>query len=327
MVSDHSDVVHEAAETVERGEPIGVGLAHGLSRVPDREVEQLTRLADRARRRCSENRVDLCAIISARSGRCSEDCSFCAQSDHHDGAAPVFGMKSVTEIVEAAVKAEEQGARRFCTVTSGDELGDEDFSTVLEAVAAIKERTDLGRCASVGSLDGARARQLKEAGLDRYHHNLETARSHFGAVCSTHSYEDRLATIGCLDGAGIEKCVGGILNLGETPAQRIQFAFELAAINPVSVPINFLNPRRGTPLEHQEMIKASEAAKYLAIFKLVLPASSLRLAGGRAETFVNDQAMPFRAGVSALLIGDLLTTQGPDVDQDLALLGSLGFDH
>ena len=299
--------------------------ALALTEIPDNSIDELAAIANSIRSEFSADKIDLCSIINARSGKCSEDCKFCTQSSRYKTSPPTYPMKTVEEIVDAAEKSETNGAHRFCIVTSGSQLNDKDFKIALEAISQIKENTSLFRCASLGKLTKKRARDLKEAGLNRYHHNLETARSFFAEVCSTHTYDEKIQTIKYLQEAGIEVCSGGILNLGESPKQRIEFAFELKNLNPVSVPINFLNPRPNTPLANRKKIGALEAAKYLAIFRLILPKAYIRLAGGRSETFGENLELPFNAGVNALLIGDLLTTKGPESAKDITLLKSMGF--
>jgi len=308
------------------GRAIGFDLAVRLTDLPDDLVPALGRLANAMRRRESGRRVDLCSIISARTGACAEDCAFCAQSKHHSAECAVESMRSADEIVAAAKRAEANGVHRFCIVTSGGALSDADFEVAVSAVARIAEETALRRCASLGSLSPARIRRLAEAGLNRYHHNLETCRSFFGKICTTHTWEERAAVVRSLKAHGIETCCGGILNMGESPRQRVEFAFELRALRPDSVPINFLDPRPGTPLAARARISALEAAKYLAIFRLVLPHANLRLAGGRTSVFAEEPALPFRVGADGLLVGDLLTTSGPAVRDDLDMLGSLGLD-
>lgn len=314
------------SERIIDGGEITFDEAFDLTKTREQSVPLLARAADRIRRRFTDNRIDLCSIINARSGRCPEDCKFCAQSSRYETGAPVYPMKSVSEIVEAAKTAEEAGAHRFCIVTSGDALTDQDFETVVTAVRKIKEETGMRRCASVGSLTPERTARLARAGLNRYHHNVETAAGFFPEVCATHTYGEKLATISNLETAGIEKCVGGILNMGESPRQRIEFAFELKELAPVSVPINFLDPRPGTPLAERPPITAAEAIKYLSIFRFVLPRTYIRLAGGRAETFAGNPSQPFTTGVNGLLIGDLLTTEGPSARADLEMLAALGFE-
>lgn len=299
--------------------------ALSLTQIPDELISDLAKIANNVRQKYSQNKVDLCSIINARSGKCSENCKFCVQSAHHEADISTYPMKSVEEIVEAAKLAEKGGAHRFCIVTSGNQLNDHDFEIALKAIGQIKKQTNLKRCASLGKLTKQRAKRLKEAGISRFHHNLETAQSYFSEVCTTHTFEQRLKTINELKEEGIQTCVGGILNLGETPKQRIEFAFKLKELEVDSVPINFLNPRPGTPLENQEPINELEAIKYLAIFRLIMPKTYIRLAGGRQETF-KDPSLPFNAGVNALLIGDLLTTQGPQAKSDLEMLKSEGFN-
>lgn len=326
VVNDWQILLSRIEQKVLSGLGIGFDQAYALTELPNKLTEDLAQIANKVRRNFSQNKVDLCSIINARSGKCTEDCKFCVQSAHYKTSPPIYPMKTVEEIVEAAKKAEENGAHRFCIVTSGGRLSEADFKVALEATGQIKEQTNLNRCASLGQLSKRRAQQLKEAGLNRYHHNIETASSYFGNICSTHSFDEKIETINHLQDAGIETCVGGILNMGETPHQRIEFAFELRKINPISVPINFLNPRPKTPLANQKPISAIEAAKYLAIFRLILPKTYIRLAGGRIETFKDNQELALNSGLNALLIGDLLTTKGPQAKEDLALLDSLGLD-
>lgn len=270
--------------------------------------------------------VDLCSIVNARSGSCSEDCAFCSQSAHHDTDVATYPMMSTQEILRHAEAAEQAGAHHFCIVTAGKALSDRDFETVLEAVRQIKEKTRLDRCASLGLMTPERAKALREAGLSRFNHNLETARSHFPAIVSTHSFDDRVTTVKALKEAGIEACTGGILNVGETDRQRVELAFELKALEPESVPINFLNPRPGTRLANVKPMDPWEAVKWLAIFRLVLPDTIIRLAGGRVESLGLMQECGFSAGVNGLLIGNYLTTVGPRPEEDLALLRRLELD-
>lgn len=325
MVYNWPSILKTVDEVSQTGKGIDRSQALQLIGIPKELLGELADIADRTRQRFSGNKIDLCSIINARSGKCAEDCVFCAQSSRNQASSPIYPMKTADEIVGAAKVAEERGSRRFCIVTSGKKLSDHDFDTALEAISQIREKTGLQRCASLGELTETRAQLLKEAGLNRYHHNLETNRDFFPHICSTHTYDDRVKTINFVKDAHIETCVGGILNLGETSKQRIEFAFELRELNLVSIPINFLNPRPGTPLAKRLPISAVEATKYLAIFRLILPKSYIRLAGGRLETFGNQPELPFSAGVNGLLIGDLLTTKGLEVSSDISMLKSLGF--
>jgi biotin synthase len=325
-VNNWLKLIEETERITLRGENLSFERALALTEIPDDQINKLCESANRVRKHFSQDKVDLCSIINARSGKCSEDCKFCTQSSHYKTSPPTYPMKTVAEIVDTAKAAEKAGAHRFCIVTSGGQLNDKDFETALQATAEIKKETSLKRCASLGKLTKKRAEQLKEAGLNRFHHNLETAESFFPEICTTHSFTEKLETINYLQDAGIEVCSGGIFNLGESPKQRIEMAFKLKELEATSIPINFLNPCLGTPLAERGPISALEAAKYLAIYRFILPRAFIRLAGGRKETFAEDAELPFEAGVNALLIGDLLTTKGPGANKDIALLKSVGFD-
>jgi len=293
------------------------------------DLKHLGALVDRAhtlQQERSGSKVDLCAIVNARSGSCEQDCAFCSQSAHASSEIDIHSMKDAPEIVEHARRAEAAGAHRFCIVTSGGSLSPQDFETALNAIESIAMDTQLSRCASLGALTEERARRLADSGLDRYHHNLETARSFYPEICTTQSYDSRIQTVMHLRSAGVELCSGGILGLGESPEQRIEFAADLQRVAPDSVPINFLSPRPGTALEGRPQMQPKEAIRYLAIFRMMLPDSIIRLAGGRCETLGGDQELALRAGIDGLLIGDYLTTFGPQVTEDKRLLERLGFD-
>lgn len=308
------------------GESLSFDDALALAEAPAEIVPAIIDAADRIRARFCGNSVDLCAIVSARTGGCSEDCSFCVQSRNANAHLEITPMMPPTAILETARKAAEQGAHRFCIVTSGKALSDADFESVLEALALIGAEIGVARCASLGLLTAQRARSLAEAGLTRYHHNLETCRSFFSTLCTTHSYDDRVATVRAVRSAGLQVCCGGILNVGETLRQRVELAFELAGLAPDSVPVNFLDPRPGTALEDRPPIGSLEAAHYVALLRFVMPTTSIRLAGGRRTTFGCEPGLALRGGASAMLIGDLLTTSGPDAAADIAMVRSIGLD-
>jgi biotin synthase len=211
-------------------------------------------------------------------------------------------------------------------VTQGQGLSKRDFDKYLAGVRLVSEHTNLKRCASVGHLSLARAQALREAGVQRVHHNVETASSYYSEVTSTVRYEGRLRTIDAVREAGLETCVGGILNLGETRAQRVEMAFELAAINPTSVPINMLNPRPGTKFGDREFMDPWEAVKWIAIFRLILPEALFRLCGGRVENLGELQELAVRAGINGVMMGNFLTTLGNEPEQDRAMFEELGLN-
>jgi biotin synthase len=230
------------------------------------------------------------------------------------------------QVLEHARAAEAAGAHRFCMVTQGQGLSNRDFEKYLEGVRLVAQHTNLKRCASIGHMSPARAAALRQAGIQRVHHNVETAASYYDEVTTTVRYEGRLRTIQAAREAGLETCVGGILNLGETREQRVEMAFELAAINPTSVPINLLNPRPGTKFGDRELIDPWEAVKWIAIFRLILPEALFRLCGGRVENLGELQALAVRAGLNGVMMGNFLTTLGAEPEEDRAMFQEHGLN-
>ena len=240
--------------------------------------------------------TDLCSLVNAKSGGCAEDCGFCAQSRYAEADTPMHAMMEPEQMLEHARAAEAAGAHRFCMVTQGQGLSKRDFEKVLAGARLVAEHTNLKRCASIGHISVDRAHKLRDAGIQRVHHNVETARSYYDEVSTTVRYEGRIRTIEATKEAGLETCVGGILNLGETPRQRVEMAFELAEIDPTSVPINLLNPRAGTKFGDRELMDPWEVVKWVAIFRLILPDALFRLCGGRVENLGELQPLAVKAG-------------------------------
>jgi biotin synthase len=290
------------------------------------EIEALIERAWRARVERFGDATDLCSLVNAKSGGCAEDCGFCAQSRFAEAETPMHAMMSAEQILEHAQAAEAAGAHRFCMVTQGQGLSTRDFDAIVEGARLVAERTNLKRCASIGHMSAKRARQLKEAGIQRVHHNVETARSHYDEVSTTVRYEGRLRTIAAVREAGLETCVGGILNLGESRAQRVEMAFELAEIDPTSVPINLLNPRPGTKFGDREYMDPWEAVKWIAIFRLILPGALFRLCGGRTENLAGLQRLAVKAGINGVMLGNFLTTLGNQPEEDHAMFEELGLN-
>src|SRR5436189_906924 len=218
------------------------------------EIEALVERAWEVRVENFGNSTDMCSLVNAKSGGCAEDCGFCAQSRYAEADTPMHAMMEPEQILEHAKAAEAAGAHRFCMVTQGQGLSKRDFEKILEGTKLVAEQTNLKRCASIGHMSAERARALREAGVQRVHHNVETARAYYDEVSTTVRYEGRLRTIQAVREAGLETCVGGILNLGETPEQRVEMAFELAALDPTSVPINLLIPKAGTKFGDREIL-------------------------------------------------------------------------
>jgi biotin synthase len=270
--------------------------------------------------------TDMCSLVNAKSGGCAEDCGFCAQSRFAEAETPMHAMMEPEQILEHAKAAEAAGAHRFCMVTQGQGLTKRDFDKVLAGARLVAEHTNLKRCASVGHMSVDRAKALKAAGIQRVHHNVETAESYYPEVSTTVRYEGRLRTIQAVEEAGLETCVGGILNLGETREQRVEMAFELARIDPTSVPINLLNPRPGTKFGDRDYMDPWEVVKWIAIFRLVLPGALFRLCGGRVENLGDLQPLAVKAGLNGVMMGNFLTTLNADPSEDRAMFTDLGLN-
>lgn len=291
-----------------------------------KDIETLVERAWAARVEHFGDSTDMCSLVNAKSGGCAEDCGFCAQSRFADAETPMHAMMEPDQILEHAKAAEAAGAHRFCMVTQGQGLSKRDFDKLVEGARLVAANTNLKRCASIGHMSVARATQLKEAGIQRVHHNVETARSYYDEVTTTVRYEGRLRTIDAVKQAGLETCVGGILNLGETHEQRVEMAFELAEIDPTSVPINLLNPRAGTKFGDREYLDPWEAVQWVAIFRLILPDALFRLCGGRTENLGELQPLAIKAGVNGVMMGNFLTTLGNTPEQDREMFEDLGLN-
>ena len=260
------------------------------------EIGELVERAWEVRKGKFGDSTDMCSLVNAKSGGCAEDCGFCAQSRYAEADTPMHAMMDPEQILEHAKAAEAAGAHRFCMVTQGQGLSKRDFAKILEGAKLVAEQTNLKRCASVGHISPDRAAQLAEAGIQRVHHNVETARSYYEEVTTTVKYEGRMRTIDAVRQAGLETCVGGILNLGESPRQRVEMAFELSEINPTSVPINLLNPRTGTKFGDRELLAHSAQARGLHIDLIDVRADALPdVDVGRSRS---PPASPVRGGVA-----------------------------
>jgi biotin synthase len=238
----------------------------------------------------------------------------------------MHAMMTPEQILEHARAAEAAGAHRFCMVTQGQGLSKRDFQNVIEGARLVAEHTNLKRCASIGHMSVERAKKLADAGIQRVHHNVETAESYYPEVSTTVRYEGRIRTIEAVKEAGLETCVGGILNLGESREQRVEMAFQLARIDPTSVPINLLNPRPGTKFGGRELIDPWEAVKWIAIFRLILPDALFRLCGGRIENLGELQPLAVKAGLNGVMMGNFLTTLGAEPEEDRAMFEGLGLN-
>ncbi len=290
------------------------------------EVGELVERAWEVRKDRFGDSTDMCSLVNAKSGGCAEDCGFCAQSRYAESDTPMHAMMEPDQILEHARAAEAAGAHRFCMVTQGQGLSKRDFAKVLEGARLVSEHTNLKRCASIGHMSAERAKQLKDAGIQRVHHNVETSKSYYPEVSTTVRYEGRVRTIDAVKEAGLETCVGGILNLGETPEQRVEMAFELAEISPDSVPINLLNPRTGTKFGDRELMDPWDVVKWVAIFRLILPDALFRLCGGRVENLKDLAPLAVKAGLNGVMMGNFLTTLGVEPAEDREMFEELGLN-
>ena len=290
------------------------------------ELLQLMSHATRLRKYFKGETVDLCAVVNAQSGRCSEDCIFCAQSKHHKTDIRIYPLLDAPAVLKSAQDSRHNGAHHFGIVTSGKGItGDKALASVCASIREITGKTELLPCASLGVLSEDELSCLREAGLKRYHHNLETAESYFPSICSTHTYKERVKTILAAQRAGFEICAGGIFGLGETPEQRIELAFTLRDLNVDSIPLNFLNPVAGTPAEDYSPLPPLEILKIIALFRFVLPQKDIRVCGGREVCLRTLQPLLYLAGANGTMVGNYLTTSGRNPDIDLQEMHDLGF--
>lgn len=295
-----------------------------LINTSDDDTMILLAMADKIRQHFNGNTVDLCAIVNARSGKCPENCKFCAQSAHHETGVTVYPFMDDEDILHAARKAKEAGAIRFSIVTSGRNTSNPDeFNQIIRVLKRIKDEVGLEICCSLGLLTYEQAVQLKEVGVTRYHSNIETAPSHFPDICSTHSYADKMFTINNAKKAGIRVCSGGILGLNETPEQRVEMAFELKRLEVDSIPLNILNPIKGTPFENNKPLSPLEILRTFAVFRFVLPKALIRTAGGREVNLRDLQAYALSGGLNGLMVGGYLTTDGRSPQEDLQMIQDL----
>ncbi len=270
--------------------------------------------------------VSVCGIINAKSGKCPEDCRFCIQSAHYETASPVYGLVPKGEIVAAACRAGAAGAHTFGIVTSGTRIDSEaEWEVIYDAVREI-EAAGVRPCASLGMIDAGRAAALKEAGLYRYHHNLETARSFFDNICTTHDYQEDIDTILAAKKAGLKTCCGGIIGMGESMEQRIELALTLKGLDVDSVPLNILNPRPGTPLFGIPSVHPIELLVAISLFRFILPDKDIKLCGGKEANLRQLLPLGIVAGANSLMTGDYLTTPGRDPGLDMEMIRDLGLE-
>lgn len=312
----------ELTDQVINGKKISKEEALFLYRQP---LLELCGSADKIRKYFCSDQFDICTIINARSGSCSENCKFCAQSAHNHTCAATYPLLSKEEILAQAKINHEQGVLRYSIVTSGKRLSDAEVDLMCEVVREIKEKIGISVCVSFGLLNEQQFRKLKEAGVTRVHNNLETSRRNFQNICTTHKFDDKIQAIRAAQAAGLSVCSGGIMGLGETAEDRIDMALTLRELGVRSIPVNMLNPIPGTPFENNERLTPEDMQRIVAVYRFILPQASIRLAGGRG--LMPDKGKScFTSGANAAISGDMLTTAGITTKTDMALLKELGYE-
>ena len=320
-----TELIDNMVNTALTGESISYDQALELETLTHEELDYLFIGTNRIREQFKGQDVKICSIVNAKSGKCVEDCSFCAQSSSFQTDSPEYELMDVEEIVAAAKEAEAFGSNEFSIVASGTSLDDrKELDRVIEAIKRIKAETNLETCCSLGLMPMEQLKELKEAGLDRCHHNLETAKSHFDKIVSTHTYEDEVNAVQNAKAAGLQVCVGGIFGMGESFAQRAELGFSIRDLGTQSFPINFLTPIEGTGLDHLEPLEHYEALRTISLLRLILPNIDLFVCGGREEVLTDQQERLFSAGANGILGGNYLTTKGQDPKRDIDMIEGLG---
>ena len=296
-----------------------------LSFFIDCELDALLEGADKIREYFCGDKVALCTIINGRSGRCGEDCKYCAQSAHNHTNCEVYDFLPKEKILAEALANEKEGVDRFAIVTAGRSLSGEDFEKAIDAYETMHKECKLDLCASLGFLTKEQFHRLHEAGVTSYHDNIETSRRNFPNICTTHTYDEKIATIKAAQEEGFCVCSGGIIGMGETWEDRLDMAVSLAELGIMSIPINALMPIPGTPLENLEQLSENDILRTIAFFRYINPEANVRLAAGRA-LITNDGEAAFSGGASATITGNMLTTSGSTIESDKKLLSGMGRD-
>lgn len=314
--------VEELKKKVLNGELIGKEEALFLAE--EAPLDELTEAANEIRKHFCKNKFDICTIINGKSGKCSENCKFCAQSSFYNTKINEYSLLDSKSIVKEAKYNDERGVLRFSIVTSGRKLSDKEVDSVCESIREIGKNTSVSICGSFGLLSEEQYKKLKEAGLTRVHNNLETSKRNFENVCTTHTFEEKIQAIKNAKNAGLNVCSGGIMGLGETMEDRIDMVLTLRELGVLSIPVNMLNPIKGTPFENNKLLTNDEMCRIVAVFRFLIPNAAIRLAGGRG--LLEDKGEKcFLSGANAAISGDMLTTSGITIKEDMDLLEKIGY--
>lgn len=315
--------IRDIVDKLDGGIPLSRDEALSLIRLDDTEF--VSSLAEKTRRRYKGDLVDLCSVISAKSGLCPEDCAFCAQSLHYQTGIMEYPLLSIDKIIKAASDSKKNGARRFCISTSGKGIDeDDDILKICEAIGRIKNEVKISPCATLGIVSERNLKILKEASLNRFHHNLETSEGFYRRICTTHTYSERVEMIKMVKESGLSTCVGGILGMGEAMEDRADLAIAIRDLDPDSVPLNFLMPIIGTPLEGAAGLSLDGALRSIALFRFIMPHKEIRICGGRVSALGGSHKLIFSYGADGMMVGNYLTRSGSDPKDDLKMLDDLG---
>lgn len=320
---EKSEIYEIARNVIDTG--IGVPKQTAMSLMHTPLLDELCDAADRICKAFHGNRFDSCSIVNARSGMCGEDCKWCAQTHRHNTNCATYNFIDESQTMDAARLNEQTGIRRFSLVTSGRAVSDKDLENFISIIRRLRKETNLHLCVSMGLLTEQQLERLKEAGIERYHCNMETSEKMWPLLVTTHSQEDKRRTIDAARRCGMAICSGGIIGMGETEEDRVDFAIMLRDMGVDSVPMNILNPIKGTPLENTPLIEEEEIVRCAAVWRFILPKQVIRFAGGRGRLSKRNMERIFTGGVNGAIMGDMLTTIGNTIDQDKEMLTNLGY--
>lgn len=316
------DILKEIKNKVLSGQMIGKDEALLLVNEP---LENLCSAANEIRKHYCDNIFDMCTIINGKSGRCSENCKFCAQSSFYNTNIEKYSLLDDEEIFKQAKYNDDRGVLRYSIVTSGKKLNDDEVDKVCKSIKKIRKETNIAVCGSFGLLNKQQYKKLKEVGLTRVHNNLETSKNNFKNVCTTHSYNEKINAIKDAKSVGLNVCSGGIMGIGETMEDRIEMVIDIRNLGIRSIPVNMLSPIKGTPYENNKKLTNDEMCRIVAIFRFLVPNASIRLAGGRG--LLPDKGRKcFLSGANAAISGDMLTTSGISIETDMKMLKELGYE-
>ena len=321
-LDDEDQFIKEAATRVLSGDDISIEEAQRL--LNSNHIDSLIRCSNTITRRFNGDLVDVETLVNAKSGACPEDCSFCAQSSHYKTGINKYDLLPEKTILKQAQKAKESGANSFCLVCAYRSPPKEDFEQICKTITEIKKKVKIDVNVSLGFVTREMARRLKSVGVKRYNHNLETAESYFSQICKTHDFYDRVKTAKIVVDEGLELCCGGIIGMGESPAQRLELAFSIKSLHPNEVPINILIARKGTPLEGLNALDPMDAIKTIAVWRFIMPRTILKIAGGREIHLKDKERIALKAGANGIITGGYLTTGGNRSTTDIAMIKEIG---